>query len=66
MLWPRTYQRNYTETLQQLALYPAGREALLQESSMMKALEQVAGSGMTPEAREHAEGALLALSDKQG
>lgn len=31
----------------------------------MKALEEVADRGMTPEAREHAEGALMALSDKE-
>ena len=31
----------------------------------MKALEEVADHGMSPEAREHAEGALLAVSDKE-
>ena len=59
------YQRNYSEALQQLALFPAGREALLQEASVLKALEEVADAGMTPEAQAHAQGALLALSDKQ-
>ena len=59
------FQRNYTETLQQLALFPAGREAILQEPLVLKALEEVAERGMTPEAREHAEGALMALSDKE-
>lgn len=59
------WQRNYTETLQQLALFPAGCEAILQEPVLLKALEEVAERGMTPEAREHAEGALMALSDKE-
>lgn len=36
-----------------------------EEASVMKALEEVADRGMTPEAREHAEGALMALSDKE-
>ena len=59
------WQRNYAEALQQLALFPPGREAILQQPSIMKALEEVAERGMSPEAREHAEGALIALSDKE-
>lgn len=61
----QVYQCNYSEALQQLALFPAAREAILQEPSIMKGLEEVAERGMTPEAREHAEGALMALSDKE-
>ena len=59
------YQSNYAETLHQLALFPSGREAMLQEAAVLKALEEVAERGMTAEAREHAEGALMALSDKE-
>ena len=58
-------QRDYSEALQQLAVFPAGREAILAEASIVKALEEVAERGVTPEAREHAEGALMALSDKE-
>ena len=61
----QVYQRNYSEALQQLALFPPGREAILQEPSIVKALQEVAERGVTPEAREHAEVALLALSDKE-
>ena len=32
------WQRNVTETLQQLALFPSGREALLAEPSVVEAL----------------------------
>lgn len=59
------YQRNYAEALQQLALFQSGREAIRQEPAIMKALEEVAERGMTPEAKEHAEGAMMALSDKE-
>ena len=59
------FQRDYSEALQQLALFPAGREAILAEAPIVKALEEVAERGLTPEAREHAEGALMALSDKE-
>ena len=59
------WQRNVTETLLQLALFPSGRDALLAEPSVLEALRAVVESGMSAEAREHAEGALLALSDKE-
>ena len=59
------FQRNSAEALQQLALFPSGREALQHEAAVLKALEQVAQSAMTPEAREHAEATLLALSGKE-
>jgi hypothetical protein len=59
------YQRMSAEIVLQLALFPPGREALFHEAELQKALEQVAESGMTPEAREHAQGTLLALSDKE-
>ena len=60
-----TYQRNHAEALLQLALFPSGREAIKQEPSVMKALEEVLEHGMTPEARQIAERALMALSDRQ-
>lgn len=59
------YQRNYAETLQQLALFPSGRDALREQAAVMKALEEVAERGLSAEAKEHAEGALMALSDKE-
>ena len=59
------YQRNYTETVCQLALFPPGREALLGQAAILKALEEVAARGLTPEAQEHAQGALMALRDKE-
>ena len=59
------WQCNSTETLLQLALFPSGREALLAEPSVLEALRTVAERGMSAEAREHAESALLALSDKE-
>ena len=39
------WQRNVTETLQQLALFPSGREALLAEPSVLEALRAVAECG---------------------
>lgn len=59
------YQRNYTEAACQLALFPPGREALREQAAILKALEEVAERGLTPEAQEFAQGALMALSDKE-
>jgi hypothetical protein len=59
------FQRNFTEALQQIALFAPGRTALLQEASLMSALEETVQHGMTPQAREHAEGALMALSRRR-
>ncbi len=59
------YQQNFTETVYQLVLFPAGREEIQKRESVMKALERVAACGLTAETRRHAEGALLALSDKE-
>ena len=55
------YQRNWTEVLEQLALFGPGKEALLGNDSVVPALEAVVELGMTEEAKEHARGALLAL-----
>ena len=59
------WQRSYTEMLWQLALFPSGRDAMQQEAAVLKALEEVRERGMTAEAREHAAGALMALSDRE-
>ena len=53
------------EAIEQLAVYPPGREALLQEPSVMDALREVVDKGWTDEAKEYAAGALMALSDHQ-
>ena len=55
------FQRNYTEALEQLALFGPGREALLRDEAAAVALEAVVEHGMTEEAKEHARGALIAL-----
>ena len=59
------WQCNYAEMLQQLALFPSGRDAMQQEAAVIRALEEVAERGLTPEATKHAEGALMALSDRE-
>ncbi len=58
-------QQHHAECLAQLALFPPGREALLQDPSVSEALQAVAESGLSPESREFAQGALLALSDTE-
>ena len=55
------WQHNYSEALEQLALFPAGREVLLSSQHAVAALEEVAERGMTPEAQGCAAGALVAL-----
>ena len=57
-------QRDAAEALQQLAVYPPGREALLSDPTVAEALSQVADSGWTGEAQECARGALSAMSDR--
>lgn len=56
-----TCQRICAETLQQLALFDPGRDAMLQNQSIVASLVGVADQGMTAEAKEHARGALIAL-----
>ena len=59
-------QTTHTECLAQLAVYqPDGRDALRRDPSVRDALREVAESGLTDEARHHAESALLALSDTE-
>ena len=52
------------ECLAQLAVFPPGRQAILTEASVLPALQEVAATGLTEQARGHAEAALLALSDE--
>jgi predicted class III extradiol MEMO1 family dioxygenase len=58
-------QTHHTECLAQLAVYRPAQEALRQDASVIPALEAVAEGGLSAEARQFAEAALLALSDKE-
>ena len=58
-------QRDFTEAIAQLAMFPPGREALLQDSAVAEALQQVAVVGWTTESQAFAQSALLALSGRQ-
>ena len=49
------------EALYQLALFPAGKDALLSNPAAVAALQAVEKRGMTHEAMNHACGALSAL-----
>jgi hypothetical protein len=57
-----SHQRICTECLQQLALFPSGRDRLLQDASVMSALEAVVERGLSAEAKDHARAALAALN----
>lgn len=58
-------QQHHCEALAQLSVHEESRLALLQDSSVMPALESVAEAGLTAEARELATAALVALRDKK-
>ena len=58
-------QEHHAECLAQLAVFEAAREPLRQDPSVIPALEAVAEAGLSAEARQYAQAALLALSDKQ-
>ena len=58
-------QQHHTECLAQLAVFVPVRETLRAEPSVIPALEAVAEGGLTAEARQFAEAALLALSEKE-
>ena len=58
-------QRNFVEALAQLAVYAPARRELLQESTVVPALEVASKEGLSAEARELAAAALLALSGKK-
>ena len=58
-------QQHHAECLAQLAVFEPAREALLQDPSMLPALEAVAEAGLSEQSRDFAQAALLALSDKK-
>jgi hypothetical protein len=58
-------QQHHAECLAQLAVFAPARETLRADPSVIPALEAVAEGGLTAEARQFAEAALLALSEKE-
>lgn len=58
-------QKIHTECALQLALYPAGRDKLRGDPRVREALKSVAQLGLSAEARQFAEGALIALKDEE-
>ena len=60
-MWVET---THAECINQLALYPPGREALLADPSVSAALQTVAATGCA-EAKDFASKALMLLSDKE-
>ena len=58
-------QEHHAECLAQLAVFEAAREPLRRDPSVIPALEAVAEAGLSAEARQYAQAALLALSDKE-
>ena len=58
-------QQHHAECLAQLAMFAPARETLRGDPSVIPALEAVAEGGLTAEARQFAEAALLALSEKE-
>jgi hypothetical protein len=58
-------QQHHCDAIAQLAVFEPAREALLQDGSVVPALEAVAKGGLSEEARELAAAALAALSDRK-
>ena len=58
-------QTHHAECLAQLAVFEPAREVLRKDLSVIPALEAVAEAGLSAEARQFAQAALLALSDKE-
>ena len=58
-------QQHHCEALAQLSVHGDSRSALLQEPSVVPALEAVSKMGLTAGAREFAAAALVALRDKK-
>ena len=58
-------QTHHAECLAQLAVFEPAREPLRQDPSVVPALEAVAEAGLSADARQYAQDALLALSDKE-
>jgi hypothetical protein len=61
----RTNQEDHVGSIAQLALFPPSREALQQDQRVQDALQTVAQYGLSGQARESAEAALMALSDEE-
>ena len=57
--------QDFAAAIAQLATFPRGREALLQDPTVAEALQQAAVEGWTQEARMSCESALLSMSDRQ-
>ena len=58
-------QQTHAECFAQLALFPAGREALLANPAVSEALVEVSERGMSEEACEYAAAALQGLSGEE-
>ena len=58
-------QETHAECFAQLAAFAPGREKLLQDPTVIPALQQVSDGGMSAEARRFADATLMALSDKK-
>ena len=58
-------QTHHVECLAQLAVFEPAHEALRRDPSVIPALQAVAEVGLSAEARQYADAALLALSDKE-
>ena len=58
-------QQHHAECLAQLAMFEPACQALHANPSVIPALEAVAEGGLSGEARQFAEAALLALSEKE-
>eukprot|EP01046_Picozoa_sp_COSAG06_P001050 COSAG06_NODE_31_length_31488_cov_60.882793_35_plen_433_part_00 len=58
-------QQHHCEAIAQLAVFEPAREALLEDGSVVPALEAVSAGGLSKEARDLAAAALAALSDRK-
>jgi|EP01046_Picozoa_sp_COSAG06_P040667 hypothetical protein len=58
-------QATHTECLAQIAMFAQGRDALRRDPTVNEALRAVADAGLSDIARQHAQAALLALSDTE-
>ena len=58
-------QTLFAECIAQLALFTPGKDALLQNGSVLKVLRLLVETGWSEEAKDSGRAALLALSDKE-
>jgi hypothetical protein len=58
-------QQDFAEAIAQVAMFPPGRAALLQDPTVAEALQHVVAEGWTDEARLFAQSALAAMSGRQ-